>query len=480
MASKFIIESPFTVADGVLVGALHALMNGGTVAGGGTGTGANPFPLLANGTPDLANATIPSPEGSTIENVGGKADGPAYLIDSKRTIWTLRTDVAPAFALGTAFAGNTQVGGGGSASGINEVTIAQGAAYVVVGSGQQQYYDPGRGSLYPATIPPLWTTPGGGTGGIPGLPALVPLPALPAIMPGSSGKTIQAGVGQTLLTLTAALATAVDGDTIKMAPGTYTEALDKIRVSIELDITGAIWDATSIPYASLAGGGMGLFVPTKPFKLLNGEIFGVGMKETGASNCCAVRHDAGANYVWVQGTNIHDNQSGIGGAGVGRTKVFATGVTLTNNGLGDGFTHNVYTGNDVDLELDNVISTKPNGGHAIKHRGPVFVWTGGAGDAVQATIIDRSDGSTTIDKITNVAFTKPASVANDGGNHGVIGYGMESQTNGMAGVSINGGSVAALCDNPLWQGTGGTIALAGVTLSGNPIVAAGGVVVTGT
>jgi hypothetical protein len=456
--------------------ALTALL-GGAAGVPGTGTGANAFPLLANGAPDLLSATKPSPENSSINVINGVVAGAPYLIDANQQVWTMSV----AAGLGKAMIGATPIVGGGSGGGVQELIVRQGTVYVIVVGGQVQTWDSSRGSLYNGSLPPAWVTPGGGGagGGTPGLPALVPLPALPTVMPGSSGKIIQAGVGQPLLTLTAALATAVDGDTIKMAPGTYTEALDKIRVSVLLDLTGAIWDATAIPYASLAGGGMGLFVPTKPFKVLNGEIFGVGMKETVASNCCAVRHDAGANYVWVEGTNIHDNQSGIGGAGVGRTQVTATGVTLTHNGLGDGYTHNVYTGNDVDLALVNVTSAKPNGGHAVKQRGPVFSWNGGAGDAVQATIIDRPDGSTTIDQITGVAFTKPASVANDGGNHGVIGYGIESQINGMAGMALNGGSVAALCDNPLWQGTGGTIALTGVTLTGNPIVASG-VVVTGT
>jgi hypothetical protein len=51
---------------------------------------------------------------------------------------------------------------------------------------------------------------------------------------------------------------------------------------------------------------------------------------------------------------------------------------------------------------------------------------------------------------------------------------MESQSNGLDGVIINGGTINACCASPLWQGTGGTITIdANVVLTGNPISAAG-------
>jgi hypothetical protein len=49
----------------------------------------------------------------------------------------------------------------------------------------------------------------------------------------------------------------------------------------------------------------------------------------------------------------------------------------------------------------------------------------------------------------------------------------------LAGGTISGGSIHANCDNPMVLGSGGTITLSGVALSGNKITVSGGVVLVG-
>lgn len=428
--------------------------------GGGTDHGtSDAFPA------DPTTAPAPSPEQSRIVILSGVASGRPYLIDADTSIWTLRWNGT----IGQAFRNGGLIAGGGAGAGINQLVVAQGKVYCILSTGQTQSFDPGRASLYNASLPPFWTTPGGGAP--PPSPVVAPLPPMPSVMPGSSGKVIQVA---NALTIAAAIAAAVDGDTVRLETGVvYTTGLptDKIRTAIFLDMNGGTMDFSAVPYGSLAGGGQGALVPRTHFKIANGTITGVAMQETTPSNCCAIRHD-GSVYVWVDHMRIHHCQCGLGGDGVGRTKYFVTDTTLDSCGIPDGgYTHGAYWGSDVDVELVRVNSTNPLQGHAIKARGPNFSWDGGSADAANASILDRSDGSSTVDVIKNVAFTKRA----DSPNHAVISYAPESTSRGTAGMAITGGSIAALCANPLWQGMGGTITLSGVALSGNPIVAEGGI-----
>jgi hypothetical protein len=77
--------------------------------------------------------------------------------------------------------------------------------------------------------------------------------------------------------------------------------------------------------------------------------------------------------------------------------------------------------------------------------------------------------------ITGATIIKAA----DDADHGILAYGEEGTENGLAGGTINGGSIQANCNNPAILGPGGTITLSGVALSGNKITATGGVVLVG-
>jgi hypothetical protein len=117
----------------------------------------------------------------------------------------------------------------------------------------------------------------------------------------------------------------------------------------------------------------------------------------------------------------------------------------------------------------------PNEAHAIKYRGNEMIVTGGTFAAENGSCFDRPNGSTTQDKITGATLAKSAAA----GDHKIIGYGEEGPTQGLAGMSFNGGSIAALCQNPTINGVPGATIACNVAFSGNKIVAAGGIVVTG-
>ncbi len=66
-------------------------------------------------------------------------------------------------------------------------------------------------------------------------------------------------------------------------------------------------------------------------------------------------------------------------------------------------------------------------------------------------------------------FTKAATDT----NYGILGYCVESSTNGAAGGVITGGSMSLACQSPAILTQGGTITLSNVTMSGNPLTVQG-------
>ncbi len=343
--------------------------------------------------------------------------------------------------------------------------VRQGMIYLTIASGQVQYFNPGMGATYNTSLPAAFA-PGTTTAPAPVLPALPTDPVPASVAPGSSGRVLTVPVGTPIQTV---VSTAQPGDTVVVSAGTYTAGATW-SVPLKLVLTGVVLDlvgqTANLPH------GLGALTPFADSIIQDGEIKNVALDQTTAQLTSAIRPGA-ACYLTVNGTYMHDNQTGVGQGGFACVIVL-NNCKLDNNGLGDGYTHNIYThGNS--LTLNNVTSTNPKGGHAVKSRDPQLTINGGVFNASDATIIDMSDGTTTKFQITNATLNKSASDA----NHGILGYAMESTTNGAAGGSVTGGTINAACVSPLIQTQGGTIALSGVTVTGNTITSAGSGTVTG-
>jgi hypothetical protein len=480
MPATLTFTTPLTSEDKLILGGIAAAEGASIGATVTTPTvpAVNNFPLTAAGLPDIANAAKPSPENSEILMLNGKLTGEPYLIDNAGGVWTLTINAA---GLGVAFIDSTQIGGGGASQGIDQLIVRTGLVFCILVGGQVQLWNPSQGSLYNATLPAAFTTTATAT--TPALPPLPALPATPAVMGGTSGKIIYCGTGQTLATITAGINAAAAGDKVQVAKSTYNEALPELCVPMMLDLGGSTLNGTGLT-ASLAGGGLGLIVPNASGCIVqNGTITNVATDQTCGEMTAAVRPNSGCSYLETNNLTCTANQTGFASGGFPIVWI-DNGSTLHNNGLGDaaGSTHNAYfsTGPGAQTTLNNTTSVidataygplGPLQGHAIKCRQEHgIVVNGGTFAASQASIFDIPDGSTTPVQLNGATLNKTVNDA----NHAILGYAMESHTNGLDGVIMNGGTVNALCTSPLWQGTGGTITIdANVVLTGNSIAAVG-------
>lgn len=404
-----------------------------------------------------------SPEGSEQIVLNGAVDGPPYLKDAQGNIHQLKiVNGANEYWLN----GASMMAGWSAHADAPPVKllVAQGGVYVFLADGITQAAR--DGSFANAVVPPPFVS---GSTGTPGLPALPAMPIPSAISPGSSGKIIQCGSGQALATLSAAIPTAGPGDTIQLAPGTYTDTPSVWTVPLLIDLGGATFDATG--QTAMLARGKGLLVPAADSIIQNGTILNVAMDQTEGQLTSAIRPDAGCGFLTIKNVVAHENQCGVGEGGIGGNAIAISDSDVSNNGLkanAGANTHNIYIGQDcVQLTLTNVVSNGCNDAHALKYRGPVLIVNGGTFAAFNGSCIDLPNGSTKPFSVTNAALLK----APTDSDHVIISYGLEGATNGTAGGTINGGTIAALCPNPLILTAGGTITATGVMTTGGTITA---------
>lgn len=469
MPSKITFMPPLNAEDKALA---RFLIGDAPVGAGNGGTipPADSFPA------DPALAPFPSPENSQIVVFNGAISGRPYLKDQAGSIHTIRMVAgAPTYFKG----GTAQAVWPGET--VQQCLVRQGEVYMQIGGGIWKHVD-ANGAMYNRALPSAWVTTGGGTGGGGGinLPPVTGDPPHAAVAPGSSGRTVTVGPGKMFATAADGIRALQPGDTLVIDAGTYREALPTINVPAHIIATGAVFDFTGIPSSTLAQQ-KGGFVPAADCIIEGVEVIGAGMDLTSHDSTAAIRPTDGCGWLETRNCHLHGNQNGVAGGGFPFVWI-DRGSLLEVNGLSEsvdpsGGAHNAYVSSGcVRAELYGTRSINPVFGHAIKSRAPAFKWIGGEGNATDETILDLPDGTTSAFVIQDAVLTKPATA----GNHGLIGYGMESQTNGMAGGSIKGGALNALCVTPSIQTTGGTIAVdASVALTGNLISAEGGGTVTG-
>jgi hypothetical protein len=184
--------------------------------------------------------------------------------------------------------------------------------------------------------------------------------------------TLQVGPGKTYATPCAAIAAASAGDTIQV-DGTGSYGADNCSWSTDnLTIQGV----NGRPKIDLAGtmpsDQKGIFtVYANNATIDNFELSGAaidGGTGPGDSNGAGIRHQ-GLNLT-VKNCYIHDNQDGVLGAPItpNTGSVTIENTEFSNNGEGDGYTHNMYLGDYTTITVEFSYSHHSNVGHLLKSR----------------------------------------------------------------------------------------------------------------
>jgi hypothetical protein len=424
---------------------------------------------------DPGLAPFPSPENSQQIVLNGKVSGRPYLKDTLGRIHTLLIDAKgiPEYAVNGA---SLQWAWAGHAdSPPAQLLVRQGNVYVFLASGQAQYFNASGGIYNSAVPPPFETAANAANAAVPQLPRVPPMPVAGSVVPGSRRK-VEVGASRAVKTLSDAIRSAEPGDRIMLDKGTYNDTPPAITVPVLINLGGSTFDMTG-KTAGLARG-KGLLVPAADCIIENGTITGVAMDQPSGQLTSAIRPDSGCGYLTINNMKMTNNQCAVGQGGF-PVVIALTDSDISGNGLksnNGALTHNLYCGNECRrLTLTNVIANGSNEAHSIKYRGPELIVNGGTFASAPGKPFDIPNGATVPFKINGATILKGAGDA----DHGILAFAEEGGDNGLAGGTINGGSIKAFCDSPAILGIGGTITLKGVALSGNKITTRGGIVVDG-
>jgi hypothetical protein len=169
--------------------------------------------------------------------------------------------------------------------------------------------------------------------------------------------------GVTYATVSDAIALSGSGDLIQIPAGTYAEDFPKIRHDLTLEGVGGL--AHLEPVAGQPpSNGEAILVTDANVTLEKLELSGATVSD---GNGAGVREETG--NLTVVNSWIHDNQDGILTSGSLAGAVLTISKTeFSDNGAGDGKTHNLYVGQIATLDITDSYFTAANGGHEIKSR----------------------------------------------------------------------------------------------------------------
>ena len=175
--------------------------------------------------------------------------------------------------------------------------------------------------------------------------------------------TLTVGPGEQYSTISAAVAAASSGDTIDVDAGTYTNDFPTISQSLTLQaVGGTVYMVATVEPPNGKGiideGGSGVNVTINGF-----DISGAQVPDNNGSG---IRYEGGS--LTLNNDSIHNNQDGLLSAPDPNGTIAINGSTFTDNGAGDGESHNIYIGDIASFTLQNSTSSSANVGHEVKSR----------------------------------------------------------------------------------------------------------------
>ncbi len=230
------------------------------------------------------------------------------------------------------------------------------------------------------------------------LSSLAP-PTLAVSAVASLGATLTVGAGGEFSTLAAAVAAAQNGDTILVQAGTYINDFADVTTNITIEGVGGIANFVATePPTNLKG----ILTVDNSCTIENCSFSGASISEADGGNAAGIRYEGGAMV--LENDSFSNNQNGVMGTptipGITDNTITINGCTFTNNGDGDGYTHNCYIGTVTSLVFTNNVSTGCDAGHELKSRAysnTIENNTFADGPSGQASYeIDLPDGGTDI------------------------------------------------------------------------------------
>lgn len=262
----------------------------------------------------------------------------------------------------------------------------------------------------------------------PSSPAPAPGPGPVVDTPTATGRVLTVGPGKTYATVRAAVAAALDGDTVRIDPGTYTN--DFFEVNRKITIESASGLARLVATVPPPNG--------KAIITTNTDVTLRGLELTGAKvpdrNGAGVRYQGG--HLVIEDSYLHDNENGLLAASAPLGSIRITRTEFAHNGLGDpGQTHNLYVNEVGQLTFERSYSHSAVVGHEFKSRARSTTIT-------DSRLFDLNEtASYSIDTPNGGNLTVTGSVIEQGArstNSAIMTYGTEGLTREGRTVTISG------------------------------------------
>jgi hypothetical protein len=250
--------------------------------------------------------------------------------------------------------------------------------------------------------------------------------------------TLTVGKGQQYATISAAVNASHDGDVVQVQAGTYTNDFATINTKITLQGVGGMVHMVAtgnIPNDK------GILIVNTNTTIDHFEFSGA----KGASgNDAGIRYQGGA--LTLTNTYFHDNQNGLLAAPSSTGTITIRNSEFANNGIGDGYTHNLYVNAIAKLTISDSYFHDAAVGHEIKSRAAETV--------IQNTrIIDHdSTSSYSVDLPNGGKATLSGNIIQQGPhgqNPAIIAYGEEGLVHSINALTLSANTVV----NDMGKGT---------------------------
>lgn len=235
----------------------------------------------------------------------------------------------------------------------------------------------------------------------------------------ATGATLQAGPGRAYPTPCAAAAAAADGDVIEIDAGTYTADVCAIRGN-DLTLRGVGGRARLDAGGADAEGKAIWVIKGNDVTVENIEFLNCTVPDR---NGAGIR--AEGSGLTIRNCYFHHNENGILG---GNGPVTIENTEFAHNGYGDGYSHNIYLGNDVTVfTMRFCYSHHSRVGHIVKSRAQTnllfYNRLMDEADGTSSYTIDLPNGGRSI-LVGNLIQQGPATE-----NSGIFSFAAEGATN---------------------------------------------------